>query len=142
MIPIIVSAILFSNVLRDRYEYRKDIERRELLYKVSVEDSRNLLEYLVKYVMTEWIIYNTNPSKENYMGKDEQNECIQYIIHKIIQDMTPTIESQISIGYPFSTEEEKIKTISNRAKIVVLDYSIKQNIQDSRNNIIRNISLF
>ena len=56
-----------------------------------------------------------------------------------MENLTPAIEIQIAIGYPFTTEEEKIKTIMNRAKLVVLNYSIKQNTQS--NNNIPNINL-
>ena len=141
LIPILVSANLFYNVLRDKYDHRKEIEDKEQLFNVSVQESRELLEYLVKNAMYEWIVYNINPSTENYMAKNEQEDCIKYIIQKIMENLTPTIAAQLAIGYPFDTEEEKIKTIMNRAKLVVLDYSIKQNTQTNNSNNIPNINL-
>ena len=83
LIPILVSANLFYNVLRDKYNHRKEIEDKEQLFNVSVQESRELLEYLVKSAMYEWIVYNINPSTENYMAKNEQEDCIKYIIQKI-----------------------------------------------------------
>ena len=141
LIPILVSANLFYNVLRDKYNHRKEIEDKEQLFNVSVQESRELLEYLVKSAMYEWIVYNINPSTENYMAKNEQEDCIKYIIQKIMENLTPAIEAQLAVGYPFDTEEEKIKTIMNRAKLVVLDYSIKQNTQTNNSNNIPNINL-
>ena len=141
LIPILVSANLFYNVLRDKYNHRKEIEDKEQLFNVSVQESRELLEYIVKSAMYEWIVYNINPSTENYMAKNEQEDCIKYIIQKIMENLTPAIEAQLAVGYPFDTEEEKIKTIMNRAKLVVLDYSIKQNTQTNNSNNIPNINL-
>ena len=141
LIPILVSANLFYNVLRDKYDHRKEIEDKEQLFSVSVQESRELLEYLVKNAMYEWVVYNINPSTENYMAKNEQEDCIKYIIQKIMENLTPVIEAQLAVGYPFDTEEEKIKTIMNRAKLVVLDYSIKQNTQTNNSNNIPNINL-
>ena len=141
LIPILVSANLFYNVLKDKYDHRKGIEDKEQLFNVSVQESRELLEYIVKSAMYEWIVYNINPSTENYMAKNEQEDCIKYIIQKIMENLTPAIEAQLAVGYPFDTEEEKIKTIMNRAKLVVLDYSIKQNTQTNNSNNIPNINL-
>lgn len=140
MIPILYSIKTYENILKLTTDNKNILDNNEQLYSVSVQDSRQLLEYLVKSAMYEWVVYNVSPSTENYMSSVEQKECINYIIQKIMENLTPAMEYQISIGYPFDTEEQKIKTIMNSAKLNVLDYSIKQNT-NSNNSKIPNINL-
>lgn len=97
----------------------------------SVIESRKLLETLVDNALVEWQIYHPNPQSENYMGPKEQEASIKYIISNIMVNMTPTIRMQIGIGYPADTDAELINSIKDRAKLAVLNYSIKQNIPKS-----------
>ena len=85
------------------------------------------MEYLVSQALTEWQIYNINLETENFLNEAEMANCIEYIIKKVILEMTETSKLILSIGYPMETEEQIIESIKNRAKIQVLEYSIKQN---------------
>ena len=101
------------------------------------------MEYLVNQALMEWQIYNIDPSDENYMNEEDISKAIEYIMKKIMLEMTDSIKLKISVGYPFETEEEMLESIKNRAKLEVLNYSIRQNGDaDSANLGLRNINSF
>ena len=109
----------------------------------SVKDSRELMEYLVNQALLEWQIYNIDPSDDNYMNEEDMNKAIEYIMKKIMVNMTDIIKLRLSVGYPFDTEEEMLESIKNRAKLEVLNYSIRQNGDvDNANLGLRNINTF
>lgn len=96
---------------------------------------------LITEYLAEWQIYNINTSTENYMGPKEQKEAIEYIIKKMMLNMTDTTRQQLGVGYPVETDEQLIKSIMEKAKIIVLNYSVKQN-SVTVNNDIPNIQAF
>lgn len=101
------------------------------------------MEYLVQQALLEWQVYNIDPETENYMNEQNIEYAIQYIMKKIIMEMTDSIKLRLSIGYPFETDEEMLESIKNRAKLEVLNYSIRQNGDaDSANLGLRNINTF
>ena len=61
------------------------------------------------------------------MSQNSMDNCIVYIIKGIINEMTPAQKMILSVGYPMETEAEQIESIKNKAKFVVLNYSIDQN---------------
>lgn len=100
------------------------------------------MEWLVNEKLNEWQIYNIDPSSENYINEEAMKDCIQYIIKRIVLEMTPIQKDVLSVGYPMDTEEQMIESIKNRAKIVVLNYSVKQNTPKEANEVIGNINAF
>ena len=101
------------------------------------------MDYLVKQSLMEWQIYNIDPSDDNYMNEEDMSRAIEYIMKKIMLEMTDSIKLKISVGYPFETEEEMLETIKNRAKLDVLNYSIRQNSDIDNTNIgLKNINTF
>lgn len=101
------------------------------------------MEYLVNQALVEWQIYNIDPSDDNYMNEEDMSRAIEYIMKKIMLEMTDSIKLKISVGYPFETEEEMLETIKNRAKLDVLNYSIRQNSDIDNTNIgLKNINTF
>ncbi len=101
------------------------------------------MEYLVQQALLEWQVYNIDPETENYMNEQNIEYAIQYIMKKIMLEMTDSIKLKLSIGYPFNTEEEMLESIKNRAKLEVLNYSIQQNGDaDNANLGLRNINTF
>ena len=101
------------------------------------------MEYLVNQALIEWQIYNIDPSDDNYMNEEDMSRAIEYIMKKIMLEMTDSIKLKISVGYPFETEEEMLETIKNRAKLDVLNYSIRQNSDIDNTNIgLKNINTF
>lgn len=101
------------------------------------------MEYLVQQALLEWQVYNIDPETENYMNEQNIEYAIQYIMKKIIMEMTDSTKLRLSVGYPFDTEEEMLESIKNRAKLEVLNYSIRQNGDaDSANLELRNINTF
>lgn len=76
------------------------------------------------------------------MSQDNMSNCIGYIIKGIIQEMTPTQKLILSIGYPMETEAEQIESIKNKAKFVVLNYSIEQNTPKEQGEALKNINAF
>lgn len=101
------------------------------------------MDYLVKQSLMEWQIYNIDPSSENYMNEQNMEAAIQYIMKKIMLEMTDSIKLKLSVGYPFETEEEMLESIKNRAKLEVLNYSIQQNSDSDTANIgLKNINTF
>ena len=101
------------------------------------------MDYLVKQSLMEWQIYNIDPSDDNYMNEEDMSRAIEYIMKKIMLEMTDSIKLKISVGYPFETEEEMLETIKNRAKLDVLNYSIRQNSDMDNTNIgLKNINTF
>ena len=101
------------------------------------------MEYLVNQALLEWQIYNIDPSDDNYMNEEDMNKAIEYIMKKIMVNMTDIIKLRLSVGYPFDTEEEMLESIKNRAKLEVLNYSIRQNGDvDNANLGLRNINTF
>lgn len=101
------------------------------------------MDYLVNQALLEWQIYNLDPNTENYMNEQNIEYAIQYIMKKIMLEMTDTIKLRLSVGYPFETEEEMLESIKNRAKLEVLNYSIQQNGDaDNANLGLKNITAF
>ena len=132
---------LLKTVLRIS-EIRQESDKFSLQGKYTVKESRDLLEYLINQKLAEWQIYNLNPDTENYMSQDNMSNCIGYIIKGIIQEMTPTQKLILSIGYPMETEAEQIESIKNKAKFVVLNYSIEQNTPKEQGEALKNINTF
>lgn len=118
--------------IKEEYNLKKDI---------SVQESRALMEYLVNEALMEWQVYNVDPSTDNYMSEDNISASIQYIIKKIMLEMTPTCRARLAVGYPMQDEIHMIESIKNKAKLVVLNYTIKQNNNDL-NTDIPNINAF
>lgn len=118
-----------------------ELDRSSLKHKYTVRDSRDLLEYLVSQALLEWQIYNMNPSTDNYMAEKEMESAIEYIIKRVVLEMTETSRLVLSVGYPMETQEEMIESIKNRAKLVVLNYAIKQN-QPGQEEPLKNINAF
>lgn len=118
--------------IKEEYALKKDI---------SVQESRALMEYLVNEALMEWQVYNVDPSTDNYMSEENISASIQYIIKKIMLEMTPTCRVRLSVGYPMQDEMHMIESIKNKAKLVVLNYTIKQNNNDL-NTDIPNINAF
>lgn len=108
----------------------------------SVQDSRELMEYLVNQALMEWQIYNLNPSTENFMASKEMEDAISYIIKKIMLELTETSKALLSVGYPMETEDQQIESVKNRAKIAVLHYAINQNSENEEDRTIPNINTF
>ena len=101
------------------------------------------MDYLVNQALMEWQIYNINPSTENYMADKEIEAAIQYIIKKVMVEMTDISRLRLSIGYPMETEDEQIESIKNRAKLAVLNYAVNQNSDNEEDRIpIQNINAF
>ena len=92
--------------------------------------------------MVEWQIYNMDPSSDNYITEAKMQDAIEYIIKKIILEMTPTARDILSVGFPMETESNMIESIKNCAKLIVLNYSIKQNTIDQTPHILPNINAF
>lgn len=61
------------------------------------------------------------------MNEKAISDAIDYIIKKVIIELTDTSRAILAIGYPMETEDQMISSIKNRAKIQVLEYSIQQN---------------
>lgn len=118
-----------------------DTDKSILKHNYSVKSSRELLEYLVEQKLMDWRIYNVNPSSDNYITEEDMKTCIEYIIKKIMLEMTPTIKDVLSVGYPMETETDMIESIKNRAKIAVLNYSIQQNNAQEHEEIVKNINV-
>lgn len=113
-----------------------------LKHNYQVKDSRELLDYLVNQKLAEWQIYNVDPSSDNYMSEGKMNECIVYIIKRIMVELTPVMKDQLSVGYPMNTEEEQIESIKNVAKLAVLNYSVHQNQPQEHDKAVANINAF
>ena len=61
------------------------------------------------------------------MTEAKMKDAIEYIIKKVIVEMTPVTRDILSVGFPMKTDEQLIESVKNCAKIVVLRYSIDQN---------------
>ena len=121
----------------------QDIKKVILKSKYSVKDSRDLLDYMVNQKLTEWQIYHIDTSSDNYITENDMKDCIEYIIKKIIEELTDTSLLVLSVGYPMETEEQQIESIKNRAKLAVLNYAIQQNTpKESGEEVLKNINSF
>lgn len=109
---------------------------------LSVQESYKLMEYLVSTYFAEWRIYNINPSSENYMTEDNQKDAIKYCIRRIMENMTDTVRSQLSIAFTMDTREDMIKSILNTAKLHIIEYSVRQNNYTIDNKHIPNVDTF
>lgn len=76
------------------------------------------------------------------MSQNSMDNCIVYIIKGIINEMTPAQKMILSVGYPMETEAEQIESIKNKAKFVVLNYSIDQNAPKEQGESLKNINAF
>ena len=121
---------------------RLEMEKNSLKHNYSVKESREVLEYLVNQKLAEWQVYNVDPASDNYMSEGNMKSCIEYIIKRIMLEMTPVMKDVLSVGYPMETEDNQIESIKNCAKIVVLNYSIKQNQPQEHEQVIQNINTF
>lgn len=113
-----------------------------LKHNYSVKESRELLDYLVNQKLAEWQIYNVDPSSDNYMSEGKMNECIVYIIKRIMLELTPVMKDNLSVGYPMETEDQQIESIKNVAKLAVLNYSVHQNQPQEHDKAVTNINAF
>lgn len=113
-----------------------------LRHKYSVKDSRELLEYLVDQKLNEWQIYNVDPDSENYMNEANMQDCIEYIIKRVVLELTPVMIDQLSVGYPMDTDEQIIESVKNVAKMAVLTFSVKQNSALEHEDVVKNIKTF
>ena len=111
-------------------------------HRYTVKTSRDLLDYMVVQKLVEWQIYNMDPSSDNYITEAKMQDAIEYIIKKIILEMTPTARDILSVGFPMETESNMIESIKNCAKLIVLNYSIKQNTIDQTPHKLPNINAF
>lgn len=101
------------------------------------------MDYLVNQALMEWQIYNLNPSTENFMASKEIEESINYIIRKIMLELTEVSKAKLSVGFPMETEAQQIESIKNRAKLVVLNYTIGQNSENEEDRLpVPNINTF
>lgn len=117
-------------------------EKMAIKHRYTVKTSRDLLDYMVVQKLVEWQIYNMDPSSDNYITEAKMQDAIEYIIKKIILEMTPTARDILSVGFPMETESNMIESIKNCAKLIVLNYSIKQNTIDQTPHILPNINAF
>lgn len=102
-----------------------------------------MLDYMVNQKLTEWQIYHIDTSSDNYITENDMKDCIEYIIKKIIEELTDTSLLVLSVGYPMETEEQQIESIKNRAKLAVLNYAIQQNTpKESGEEVLKNINSF
>lgn len=101
----------------------------------DVQKSRDLLNKMVADTLVEWSIYNVRSENESYINDERRDKCIEWIIARIIENSTPAIIEQISIGYPAETQEQYINSIKNVAIVHVMEFTIKQNVKDMEDNI-------
>lgn len=113
-----------------------------LKHKYSVKDSRELLDYMVDQKLAEWQVYHIDTSSDNYITEDGMKNCIEYIIKKVIEELTETSILVLSVGYPMETEAQQIESIKNRAKLAVLHYAIQQNTPKESGEVLKNINSF
>ena len=124
------------------FETKMEEDRYTLKHNYSVKESRDLMEWLINEKLTEWQIYNIDPSSDNYITEAGMHECITYIIKGIMLEMTPVQLDILSVGFPMDNQDNQIDSIKNRAKLAVLNYSVKQNTPKESNEIIENINAF
>ena len=139
-----IMIMIFNKINKSNIGIREIIQLKEdynIKKAISVQESRDLMEYLVNQALLEWQVYHIDPATDNYMSEEKINESMEYIIRKVILEMTPISRARLSVGYPMNTEDDMINSIKNKAKIVVLNYTIKQNNNDIENNI-PNINVF
>ena len=123
-------------------ETKMELVKYTLRHKYSVKDSRELLEYLVDQKLNEWQIYNVDPDSENYMNEANMQDCIEYIIKRVVLELTPVMVDQLSVGYPMDTDEQIIESVKNVAKMAVLTFSVKQNSALEHEEVVKNIKTF
>lgn len=99
------------------------------------------MDYLVNEALLEWQIYNLNPATDNYMAEKEMMDAIEYIMKKIMIEMTDIKKEKLSVGYPMDTDDHMLESIKSKAKLVVLNYAIKQNTQAPEEPL-KNINAF
>lgn len=109
---------------------------------VSVQDSYKLMEYLVSTYFAEWRIYNIDPGSENYMTETNQKDAITYCIKRIMENMTDTVQAQLSIAFDMNDRDKMIKSILDVAKLHIIEYSVRQNNYTVDNKHIPNINAF
>ena len=109
---------------------------------VSVQDSYKLMEYLVSTYFAEWRIYNIDPGSENYMTEADQKDAITYCIKRIMENMTDTVQAQLSIAFDMTDRDKMIKSILDVAKLHIIEYSVRQNNYTIDNKHIPNIDTF
>lgn len=109
---------------------------------VSVQDSYKLMEYLVSTYFAEWRIYNIDPGSENYMTEANQKDAITYCIKRIMENMTDTVQAQLSIAFDMTDRDKMIKSILDVAKLHIIEYSVRQNNYTIDNKHIPNIDTF
>lgn len=137
-----MTIIILSRTINKLTEEKTKQEKYISKSNYNVKESRELLDYLVEQKLTEWQIYNIDPSSDNYVTEENMKDAIEYIIKKIIMEMTPVSKNALSVGYPMETEEEMIESIKNCAKIAVLNYTIQQNASQEHDEVIANINAF
>lgn len=97
---------------------------------------------MVEQKLAEWQIYNVDPSTDNYMNEGDMKACIEYIIKKIIVEMTPVQKDVLSVGYPMDNQDDMIESIKNRAKLSVMNFAVKQNAPQEHSEAVKNINAF
>ena len=131
-----------SKLITVAIENKTQIDKLSIKHKYSIKESRDLLEYMVNQKLAEWQIYHIDAESENYITEDKMKDCIEYIIRKVMDELTEVSIDVLGAGYPMDTEEHQIESIKNRAKLAVLDYSIKQNTPKESGESLKNINAF
>lgn len=111
---------------------KKNIKLNEYEIRLNTDPmkSRELLNSIVKEALAEWSIFNIRAEEESYISPDRQKECIAWVINRVVKNSTPAIIEIVSLGYPASTMEEYIESITRITTIHVLELAVKQNTID------------
>ena len=132
---------MLINSVKDYLNYKSTLEDNNLKSYLSVNMSRELMRNLVNTYLEDWKLYNPSPDTENYMSGKRQEDATNYIVKKIMTNMTDTIRFQLSIAYNVDTDEDLIRSILEVAKKTVIAYSVNQNVNINMGKI-PNINAF
>lgn len=109
------------------YQKRLKLDEYALHLEQDPFKAREIVVTLVSNALTEWVLYNVRSEEEAYISDSRRDECLIYIINKIVKETSPALLEQIAIGYPVDTREKYIEIIKNIAIIHVIEFCISQN---------------
>lgn len=116
-------------------EQRIELDEQALYLEQDIEKSRKLMESMVDGAVTEWSLYNLRSEEEMRMTPDKRDKCLAWVIERVIENSTPSIITQIQIGYPAQTREQYINSIKNVALPYIIRLTVLQNTKNMDDNI-------
>lgn len=126
------------------YRRRLNMDEYALHLEQDPVKARELLSKLVEDALLDWSVLHVRTEEEAYISDSRREECLIWVIDKVVRETTLPILNQIGIGYPASDRAEYIDSVKKVASMHVMKFCITQNanvLSDAKNESMQNINI-